>query len=159
MSHDINKHPDPLPPFDDAAREREWLAQENAMRRERLQLDPHHDDARTQRYRLLAHALRRPTQEDLDGLPADFAQQLANQLGPVRKPFRAPVEAVLMIALCAALLVSAAIFAMPYLSAAWQRLLVSAQTAPTSWSMLLGLIACVALTDLFGHWSPTARKR
>lgn len=67
MNHDI-------PSFDDTASEREWLAQERAVRAERLGLDPNGDDARVQRYRLIARALRQPPAE---ALPDDFAQQVA----------------------------------------------------------------------------------
>jgi hypothetical protein len=82
MIHDMNHD---IPPFDDAAREREWLAQENAMRRERLHLDPHGDDARTKRYRMLARVLRQPLDENL---PPDFARQLAAQVGAARPTSR-----------------------------------------------------------------------
>jgi hypothetical protein len=70
----MNQHIDDIPPFGDASHEREWLAQESAMRRERLHLDPAGDDARGRRYRLLARALREPPQ---DSLPADFAARVA----------------------------------------------------------------------------------
>lgn len=72
MNHDI-------PPFDDHASEREWQAQERAMRAERLGLDANRDDARVQRYRLITRALRQPPAE---ALPADFAQQMAAQVAP-----------------------------------------------------------------------------
>ena len=78
MNHD-------LPPFDDAAREREWQAQEHALRAERLGLDPAAGDARVRRYRLLARALREPMP---DALPADFAQRMAAQVAaaPAQRP-------------------------------------------------------------------------
>lgn len=72
MNHDI-------PPFDDHASEREWQAQERAMRAERLGLDSNRDDARVQRYRLITRALRQPP---ADALPADFAQQMAARAAP-----------------------------------------------------------------------------
>lgn len=54
--------------------EREWQAQERAMRAERLGLDPADGDARIAEYRLLSRALRHPP---LDPIPADFAAQVA----------------------------------------------------------------------------------
>src|SRR6185503_17201786 len=69
MNHD-------LPPFDDPAREREWLAQERALDAERRGLAPAGDNARVRRYRLLARALREPMPV---ALPADFARRMAAQ--------------------------------------------------------------------------------
>jgi len=63
-------------PFDAAAREREWQAQEQALREERLGLAPG-DDARVSRYRVLARALREPLQGTLQ---ADFASRISLQV-------------------------------------------------------------------------------
>jgi hypothetical protein len=60
------------PPHDEAT-EREWTLQEQALRAERLGLDPSRD-AKLRSYRAVAHALRQPMQEDL---PSDFAAQVA----------------------------------------------------------------------------------
>ena len=53
MNHEI----DDIPRFNDPILEREWLAQENAVRRERLHLGSSGDNARSQHYRLLARVL------------------------------------------------------------------------------------------------------
>ena len=63
------------PPSDNAM-EREWALQERAARAERLGLDAHHD-AKLQRYRAVAHALRQPLDKDL---PSDFASQVAKKV-------------------------------------------------------------------------------
>jgi len=82
MNHDI-------PPFDDRASEREWLAQERAVRAERLGLDANGDDARVRRYRLIARALRQPS---VDALPDDFAQRVAALATHASAPAETPRE-------------------------------------------------------------------
>jgi hypothetical protein len=62
-------------PGDDAA-EREWQAQERAMRRERQGEDATLGDARERRYRLLDRVLREPPAAEL---PADFAASVARE--------------------------------------------------------------------------------
>jgi hypothetical protein len=59
-------------PHDDA--EREWQAQERAMRHERQGIDARLDDDATRRYRAIARALAQPPEY---GLPADFARRVA----------------------------------------------------------------------------------
>ena len=59
-------------PSDDA--EREWQAQERALRHERLGLDPADDDAAVRRYRAVSRALAEPPDH---ALPADFALHVA----------------------------------------------------------------------------------
>jgi anti-sigma factor RsiW len=66
MSHE------PRSPHDEAA-EREWALQEQAVKAERLGLDPT-DNATVLRYRALARMLRQPLDETL---PLDFADQVA----------------------------------------------------------------------------------
>lgn len=63
------------PPSDNAM-EREWALQERAARAERLGLDAR-DDAKLQRYRAVARALRRPLDEELS---PDFASQVAKEV-------------------------------------------------------------------------------
>ncbi|WP_266171169.1 hypothetical protein [Dyella subtropica] len=63
---------DPHQPDNDAI-EREWQAQERAWRAERLGLDTN-GDAHLLRYRLVAHALRQPLDQQL---PLDFAHDVA----------------------------------------------------------------------------------
>ena len=148
----MNQHiDDDTPPFDDAASEREWLAQERAMRRERLHLDPAGDDARSRRYRLLARALREPMP---DGLPADFAQQLAARVAV--SPKAAPrIEVVLMIALVVALMIAAAGVTIIYGSAwlpSFSAILPAPQAPASRW--LLALADCLGVSWLLGQWRP-----
>jgi hypothetical protein len=152
MIHDMN---DSILSFDDAAREGEWLAQENAMRRERLHLDPRNDDARTQRYRLLARALRQAPDE---GLPPDFAQQVAAQLASSRRTSPdARVEFGLVIVLCLAMLAGAIVVTARYGSAWLHTVFVLPSSAASSWHLLLALSACVAFTWLLGRRRPSAK--
>lgn len=59
--------------FDSEREQREWDAQEHAMRAERAGSAPA-GDAVAQQYRLVARALRTP---EIDALPADFVAQTA----------------------------------------------------------------------------------
>jgi len=151
---------DPIPPFDDAAHEREWLAQENAMRRERLQLDSTGDDARSRRYRLLARTLREPLP---DALPADFAQQLAARVaaGPVRRaPAGRSFESMLTLTLTAALAVAASAVVAIY-GSTWLPSFVTLLPPPhapaTRW--LLALAGCLGASWLLGLWQRHARAQ
>jgi hypothetical protein len=148
----MNQHiDDDIPPFDDTACEHEWLAQERAMRRERLHLDPAGDDARSRRYRLLARALREPMP---DGLPADFAQQVTARV--TASPKAAPrIEVVLMIALVAALVIAAAGVTVIYGSAwlpSFSAILPAPQAPASRW--LLALAGCLGVSWLLGQWQP-----
>jgi hypothetical protein len=144
---------DRILPFDDAAHEREWLAQERAMRRERLQLDPAGDDARSQRYRLLARTLREPLP---DALPVDFAQQLARRVAAT--PARGAAsgtsfEAGLMLTLAIALAVAAVAVVAMY-GSAWLPSFISILPTPhasaTRWLLALG--GCLGVSWLLGQW-------
>lgn len=143
----------PIPPFADAAREREWLAQERALQRERLQLDPAGDDARSQRYRLLARVLREPLPA---ALPADFAQQLAARIAtaPARRSVPdTSFEFVLMAMLAIVLAVSTGVVAEIY-GGAWLpsfATIVPTPRAPTT-RWLLTLAGCLGASWLLGQW-------
>jgi anti-sigma factor RsiW len=65
---------EPRSPQDDSM-EREWALQEQAVRAERLGLDTS-DDQILRRYRAVAHALRKPLDEEL---PLDFASAVARE--------------------------------------------------------------------------------
>lgn len=144
---------DQPPPFDDAAREREWLAQEHALRSERLQLGPAGDDARSGRYRLLSRVLRQPPAASL---PANFAQQMAARVaamavrpGPVEPRF----EFVLTLALGLALLITAGVVAALYGNTwlpSFNALLSTAQATTNGW--LWALSGCLGASWLLGHW-------
>ncbi len=146
---------DHIPPFDDAAQEREWLAQENAMRRERLQLDSTGDDARSRRYRLLARTLREPLP---DALPEDFARQLAARVaaGPAGRS----VESLLALALAIALAVAAgavvAIYGGTWLPS-FAALLPAPHAPATHWLLALG--GCLGASWLLGLWQRQIGKR
>jgi hypothetical protein len=154
MIHDMN---DDIPPFGDAAGEREWLAQENAMRRERLHLDPRNDDARTQRYRLLARVLQQAPDE---GPPPDFARQVAAQVAPARRTSHdARFEFGLIIVLCVILLIGSIVVSAQY-GGTWLHPAITLPfSAASSRHLLLALAACVAFTWLLGRLRPFARKR
>jgi hypothetical protein len=151
---------DHIPPFDEAAQEREWLAQERAMRRERLRLDPAGDDARGRRYRLLARALREPLP---DALPADFAQQLARRVAAVptrRAASGTAFEFALTLALATALAVATGVVVAMY-GSAWLPYITTVLPAPhapaTRW--LLALAGCLGASWLLGLWQRHAHAR
>jgi hypothetical protein len=146
MNHPID---DNIPPFDDTAHEREWLAQESAMRRERLHLDPAGDDARGQRYRLLARTLREPLQ---DGLPADFATRVAARAAAAPAS-STRFEFVLMIALAVAMMIAAGVVTATY-GGEWlpsfSAILPAPQAPASRW--LLALAGCLGASWLLGQW-------
>lgn len=149
----MNQHTDdPIPAFDDAALEREWLAQERAMSRERLQLDPAGDDARSRRYRLLARALREPLP---DALPADFARQMEARVAgaPTRRTVSGgSFEATLALALAIVLAIAAAAVVTIY-GSTWlppfAALLPGAHAPATRW--MLALAGCLGASWLLGQ--------
>ena len=149
---------DHIPPSGDAAQEREWLAQEDAMRRERLQLDPAGDDARSRRYRLLARTLREPLP---DALPADFARQVAARVAAAPTRQVTPggrFESALLLALGGALVLAAGIVTVIY-GRAWLQpfgeLLPAFPASTLGWLLALG--GCLAASWLLGHWQPAPR--
>jgi hypothetical protein len=150
----MNQHTDDhLPAFDNDAHEREWLAQERAMRRERLQLDPAGDDARSRRYRLLARALREPLP---DALPADFAQHVAAlaTAAPARRaPGDGSFESALALALAIVLAIAAAAVVTLYGSTwlpSFAALLPAPHAPATRWLLALG--GCLGASWLLGQW-------
>jgi hypothetical protein len=153
MNHDI-------PPFDDDAREREWQAQERAMRAERLGLDPAGDDARVRRYRLLARALRQPPPETL---PTDFARQVAARIG-ARTPAHAfgggSLESVLLAVLVGVFAVAAAIVLVGY-GPAWLSAVRAALPAddPRTLRWPLSFAGCLGLSWLLWQWQRRAQHR
>ena len=150
MNHDI----DDIPRFDEPAREREWLAQESAMRRERLHLDPAGDDARSRRYRLLARALRTETEV---GLPADFATQVSERIAATmnEKPPAMAFERGLTVALLASLLLAAGMVTLLY-GASWWPTFHRLLPAPETMRWLLALLGCLGLHGVLGAWARRA---
>jgi hypothetical protein len=147
---------DHVPPFDDPAQEREWLAQESAMRRERLHLDPAGDDARSRRYRLVARALSEPLPQDL---PADFAACVAARAAA--PPMPSPrFESVLTSVLLGTLAIAAGVVTLIY-GSAWlpwfDTVLPTLHTQANCW--LLALAGCLGASWLLGQWSPHGHDR
>lgn len=152
MTHDI----DHVPAFADPDREREWLAQESAMRRERLQLDPSGDDSRSQRYRLLARALHRAP---ADALPADFAQQMSARVATAARPRRpAMTLESLLVSILGWLLVAAAVIVTINDGKTWWPSFAAVLHAASATPWLLPLVACLALSWAFAAWQKTAAK-
>ena len=144
----MNHHIDDTPSFDDPAREREWLAQENAMRRESMCLEPIGDNAKSQQYRLLARVLR--TAPPI-GLPPDFAQQLS-ALAAARTHERPPgftFESVMTTVLAGALLLAATAVTVIY-GAAWWPSFQTLLPTPVTAQWLLALIGCLGISWLLG---------
>ena len=145
MNHD-------LPPFDDAAREREWQAQERALHAEHDGIAPAGADARERRYRLIARALREPLP---DALPADFARHVAALAAdpPTRAPAaRMTADAILIGALMACFGVAAGVVVALYGQAwlpAFHAILPSNTPAVLRWP--LALVACMGLSWLLAQ--------
>lgn len=140
-------------PFDNPAHEREWQAQERALRAERLGLDPSNGDARVRHYRLLARALREPMPS---ALPADFAQQMAARAAAMPAHGKADgtrLEFALIGALVATLAVAAIVVIADYGSTwlpALRQLLPAAGSPSMSWILALG--GCIGASWLVGLW-------
>jgi hypothetical protein len=147
MNPPVDPDKDSVPPFDDAAQEREWLAQENALRRERLNLDPAGEDERVRQYRELAHTLRAPLP---GGLPADFATRvsaLATATPVVR------FENVALLVLVGALLGAAALVIATHgdeWTPSFGAILPARDTQASVW--LMALAGCVGATWLMERW-------
>lgn len=148
MNHDT----DHIPSFDDPAEEREWLAQERAMRRERLHLDPAGDDARSQRYRLLARALRTPLP---DILPPDFAQQVSARVSAPARPPAMALERALTSALVGVLLLAGVTVTFLYGNPWWASFKMLLP-APAAAQWMLSLLGCLGLSWVLGLWSRRA---
>ena len=147
MNHDN----DPIPCFDDRAEEREWLAQERAKRRERLHPDAAGDDARSQRYRLLARSLR---QASPDGLPADFAEHMASIVSTSAQA-RVPamtLERTLTNVLAGVLVLVASAVIVIY-GVEWLPSFKLLLPTPATAQWLLALLGCVGLNGILGAWS------
>ena len=155
MNHDI-------PPFDDHASEREWQAQERAVRAERLGLDANGDDARVRRYRLVARALRQPPGE---ALPDDFARQVAARVEATPRMSPATdgrAEWALLSTLAGILVLAGGITLvlygqawLPAIHAAWPA--GSSTTDPAALRWALAFAACLGFSWLMGAWQRYAR--
>lgn len=121
------------------------------MRRERLHLDPAGDDARSQRYRLLARALRRAP---ADALPADFAQLMGARVSnsTLGQMPAMTFERVLTTTLACVLLLAAVTVTVLY-GATWWPSFEVLLPAPAAAQWLLALLGCLGLSWLLGVWS------
>jgi len=143
----MNQHLDDIPPFEDAAQEREWLAQENALRRETLNLDPAGEDERDRLYRRLAQALHEPIP---DGLPPDFVMRVVTRAAATPS---ARFEYVLMIVLVVALAVATGIVIATYGSEwvpSFSAILRVRNTQAGVW--LMALAGCLGASWLMERW-------
>ena len=147
MNQHLDQHIDDIPSFDHAAQEREWLAQENALRRDRLNLDSAGDDERGRHYRLIAQALCEPPP---DGLPADFAMRVARRANAASS---ARFEFGLMIVLVIALVIAAGVVIVTH-GGQWMpsfNAILPARNAQASiW--LLALAGCLGASWLMERW-------
>jgi hypothetical protein len=129
--HTVDKHDD-----------QEWQAQERALQEERLG-SAASDDPLVAHYRLVARALRQPM---ADGLPADFARQVAAQLAHA-PPLDTRFEQGLMRAL-AVLLTLSGVVAVTLYGSIWLQSLVaylpSLSGMALDWTMVLA--TCVGLS-------------
>jgi anti-sigma factor RsiW len=151
----MNQHIDDIPRFDDANDEREWLAQERAMRRERLHLDAAGDDARSRRYRLLARALREPLP---DALPPDFAARVAARVASAPAS-STRLEFVLTTALAIALAIAAAAVTAMYGSEwlpSFSAILPAPRAPASGWLLAVG--GCLGASWLLGEWQRHGRR-
>lgn len=139
------------PPRDEAEA-REWALQEQALRAERLGLDPS-KDAELRRYRTVVHALRRPLDENL---PPDFAAQMAAQ---VRRTSAADTRLELwfsgsLLGVLAAMLIGLAmLYGQTWLQLG--RALLSAQGWLNPW--VLALVVCLVLPGVLGWAQPSPK--
>jgi anti-sigma factor RsiW len=141
----------PQPPHDPID-EREWALQEQALRAERLKLDPA-ADAKLQRYRTVVQALREP----LDAtLPDDFAAQVARKARqPAASTMRLELwtSGILLGVLGAMLMALVMVYGASWLQLMRTALAQNGLSSP--W--LAALIAGVALPVLLGRWTPRPR--
>jgi hypothetical protein len=148
-----------IPPFRNAAHEREWLVQEAAMRQANQQSDLPGADARDASYRLIARRLR---EEPAERLPADFAEQLARQLvaGPARTAApRLPGESILTAVLLGVLAVATGVVVALY-GSTWLpsfTLVLPHPRAPAA-VLLLAFAGCLGASWLLARWPSHGRR-
>jgi hypothetical protein len=142
MNHDPRF---PLP--DDDARE--WSAQERALAEERAGLAGELSDPQLRSYRLVAHALAQPLDEQL---PPDFASRVARQAARAARPADSRLESSLLVLLAAAMalaaLAAAFIYGTQWLPALDQGAVGRLLGSPWAWA----LAACLGLSRLSRSW-------
>ena len=135
--------------------DQEWQAQERALQEERLGSGAS-DDPLVAQYRLVARALRQPMP---DGLPGDFARQMAARLAHA-PPLDTRFEQGLMRALAVLLALSGVVASALYGSIWWQAMvayLPSFSGVALHWT--LALATCVGLSWSLEQWRQHARTR
>jgi hypothetical protein len=145
----VNLPPEEPAPFDDAALEGEWRAQEDAQRRERLDSEPAAETGRDRQYRRLARMLRESSPSPL---PPDFAARVAARATATSN---LGVEYVLLIGLMLALLVIAVAMGLTHAQrwAAAFAALAPAENAPAG-AWLLSLCGCLAASWMIDRCTP-----
>jgi len=155
--HDDRLFDDPA--FINPALEAEWQAQEQAMRTERA--NGAGDDVRLQSYRAIARALREPLP---DGLPADFAECMAQQVeaqAPQSAVFTTPFERITlgtMIALFGiAIGIAIALSASTTLQPVGEAVRQITHWVANPWLIALGV--CLAVSTAMQQWMRTFAMR
>jgi hypothetical protein len=142
MNHDPRF---PLP--DDDARE--WSAQERALAEERAGLAGELSDPQLRSYRLVAHALAQPLDEQL---PPGFASRVARQAARAARPADSRLESSLLVLLAAAMalaaLAAAFIYGPQWLPSLDQGAVGRLLGSPWAWA----LAACLGLSRLSRGW-------
>lgn len=139
-SHDFGGEPE----------DREWEAQELALREEQLGTEPDTGDARVNQYRLLVRALRNPP---LDPMPHDFAAQTAaraERRGVEDDRLEVWLQSALLGLLAAAGIWTIAQSGGQSVQALALVIPESAAHPVSSWGA--AILVCVALSSLLEHW-------
>jgi hypothetical protein len=135
------------PAFGTASEEREWAAQERALREERLGIEC--DGAEAHEYRLVVRALRDPL---LDPIPDNFAARtaVAAERASIAEDRLEPwLQNGLLALLAAGGIWTMAEFGRQWLQALTLVMPVAARSI-TSWGV--ALLACIALSSALEHW-------
>jgi hypothetical protein len=149
----MNDDTNPVRARGDAA-EREWQAQERALRDEQQGVHPAASDPAARRYRAIAQALRQPPQAQL---PVGFAQRTARRIVQMAVPDTRLERN--LIRVLVAVFALAAVGATVLYGRDW----VPALTAgiPARWltdPWLAALAVCLGLSGLVARWLPEARS-
>jgi hypothetical protein len=135
---------------ENAIPDREWQAQERALRAERLHLSDATDDADTHAYRVVARALR---QAPASRLPEDFAMQVSRLAAAERRGGTVDrIDSLATTLLFALLAVGGIVLATHYDAAWWRPLLTLVPDSVWSNPWLPSLAACAAVTALLSRW-------
>jgi hypothetical protein len=142
MNHDPR-----FPASDDDARE--WSAQERAVADERAGLAPQASDPQLRAYRLMAHLLAQPLEEQL---PADFSRRRAHQVARAPRPADTRLEHNLLALLAGAMILAAlaavALYGDQWLPSLDQGTAGALLAKPWPWA----LAACLGLSRLSRQW-------